>query len=160
MISSIRIDFFSPWSFVIFLFGTSKLFIQEVLCYSQLCCSYEKLMIAFSSTENRLILQKINKEVFVQKWVPQREKLLSHNPFMAGGEYSLLVQGQQVNRWCAAWYRLYNKDCILHKRNVPTKTACPQWQADPMPCPLSPLCHIHPVPRCVCKLLCGRWIFC
>lgn len=48
------------------LFGSSKLFIQEVFCYSQLCCSYEKLMTAFSSTENSLILQKINKEGSVQ----------------------------------------------------------------------------------------------
>jgi hypothetical protein len=47
--------------------GTSKLFIQEVLGCSQLCCSYEKLMIAFPSTENCLILQQINKEESVWK---------------------------------------------------------------------------------------------
>lgn len=71
MINSIRkniLFFFSPPGLCYSsLFGISKLFIQEVLRYSQLCCSYEKLMIAFSSTENCLILQKINKEDVVQK---------------------------------------------------------------------------------------------
>lgn len=42
-------------------------------------------MIAFSSTENCLILQKINKEDLVQKWVPQQEKLLSHQPVYGQG---------------------------------------------------------------------------
>lgn len=99
-----------------------------------------------TSTEDCLIFKRLTGDSLCAEESPSawEAPLTPTHSWLGKIPHSSRTESKQM---MCSLYRLQNKDYTLHKRNVPTKTGCPQQKADPMPCPLTSLCLTHWVPE-------------